>query len=141
MQDLVDCAIKDKDTAIEQCNEIIMQLFSYTETHRNIVSYIFHPRHNEFISDEPPICNSAPFMGIRDIIQQGMDTGEIKQSNIWVASAAIFGGPIRMIHLRLDNVIEQPITELYDEMIEDIWHGIKEDEAKVTPKSKLNVVK
>ena len=79
MQDLVNCAIKVKDTAIECCTEIISQLFGYTETHRDIISYVFHPRHNEFISGVPPICNSSTFVSIRDIIQQGVDSGEIKQ--------------------------------------------------------------
>lgn len=141
MQDLVDCAIKEKDTAIERCNEIITQLFNYTESHRNIISYVFHPRHNEFITDEPPICNSSPFMSIRDIIQQGMDSGEIKQHNIWVASAAIYGGPIRMIHLRLDNVIEQPLPELLDDIIDSVWQGMLGENAEITSDNKLSLVK
>jgi len=136
MQDLVDCAIDDKDTAIDQCNEIIRQLFNYTESHRNIIAYIFHPRHNEFITDEPPICNSSPFVSIRNIIQQGMDAGEIKQSNILIASSAIYGAPIRMIHLRLENVIEQPLPELCDEIIELIWLGMKNKETKTKAKAK-----
>lgn len=141
MQDLVDCAIKEKDTAIERCNEIITQLFNYTESHRNIISYVFHPRHNEFITDEPPICNSSPFMSIRGIIQQGMDSGEIKQHNIWVASAAIYGGPIRMIHLRLDNVIEQPLPELLDDIIDSVWQGMLGENAEMTSDNKLSLVK
>lgn len=141
MQDLVDCAIKEKDTAIERCNEIITQLFNYTESHRNIISYVFHPRHNEFITDEPPICNSSPFMSIRGIIQQGMDSGEIKQHNIWVASAAIYGGPIRMIHLRLDNVIEQPLPELLDDIIDSVWQGMLGENAEITSDNKLSLVK
>ncbi len=141
IQDLVDCAINDKDTSIERCNEIISKLFNYTETHKNIISYVFHARHNEFLSDEPPICNSAPFTSIRDIIQQGMDDGEIKQTNILVASSAIYGGPIRMIHLRLDNIIEQPLPELFDDIIESVWQGMRNDGAKKKVKSKLNLVK
>ena len=141
MQDLVDCAIKEKNTAIERCNEIITQLFNYTESHRNIISYVFHPRHNEFITDEPPICNSSPFMSIRGIIQQGMDSGEIKQHNIWVASAAIYGGPIRMIHLRLDNVIEQPLPELLDDIIDSVWQGMLGENAEITSDNKLSLVK
>lgn len=141
MQDLVDCAIKDKDTAIERCNEIISQLFSYTESHRNIIAYVFHPRHNEFITDEPPICNSSPFVSIREIIQQGMDSGEIKKQNIWVASAAIFGGPIRMINLRLDNTIEQPLPELLGDIIESVWQGMLGEDAELTTGSKLSLVK
>ncbi len=140
MQDLVDCAIQDKTTAIARCNEIISKLFNYTETHRNIIAYILHPRHNEFIPDEPPICNSSPFVSIREIIQQGMDDGEIKKCNLWVASAAIYGGPIRMINLRLDNIIEQPLPELLDEILENVWQGMLGDKAEINANSKLSLV-
>ena len=141
MQELVDCAIKVKDTAIDRCNEIISQLFSYTETHRNIISYVFHPRHHEFISNQPPICNSIPFVSIRDIIQKGMDSGEIKQRNIWVASAAIYGGPIRMINLRLENIIEQPLPELFEEIMESVWQDMLGENAELISDSKLRLVK
>lgn len=140
MQDLVDCAINDKSTAIERCNEVISQLFNYTETHRNIISYIFHPRHNEFISDEPPICNSAPFVSIREIIQQGMDSGEIKTQNLWVASSAIYGGPIRMIHLRLDNIIEEPLPTLLEDILQCVWYGMLGDKADISSDTKLSLV-
>jgi len=139
MQDLVDCAINDKTTAVERCNEIISQLFHYTETHRNIISYIFHPRHNEFITDEPPICNSAPFVTIRDAIQQGIDSGEIRACNLWVAASAIYGAPIRMIHLRLDNVIEEPLPNLLDEVLESVWQGMLAEEAGIHSEKKLSL--
>ncbi len=127
--------------SLSELPEIITQLFKYTESHRNIISYVFHPRHNEFLTDEPPICNSSPFMSIRDIIQQGMDSGEIKKHNIWVASAAIYGGPIRMIHLRLDNVIEQPLPELLDDIIDSVWQGMLGEKAEMTSDNKLSIVK
>ncbi len=142
IQDLVDCAIKEKTTSVERCNEIIRQLFNYTETHPNIISYIFHPRHNEFLPDEPPICNSSPFVTIRDIIQAGMDNGEIKKGSIWVTSAAIYGGPIRMIHLRIDKVIETPLPNLLDEILDNIWQGTLTNNADIeaNPDKKLNLV-
>ena len=141
MQDLVDCAINDKSTAIDRCNEIIKQLFGYTETHRNIIAYVFHPRHNELIKDEVPICNSAPFVAIRGIIQQGMDNGEIRKHNLMVASAAIFGPPIRMIHLRLDNTITNPLPESLDEILVSIWQGMSGENAVTQKNEKLSLVK
>lgn len=141
MQDLVDDAIKEKSTAIEQCNEIISQLFGYTETHRNIISYIFHPRHNEFIPDEPHICDSDPFIAIQDIIQQGMDKGEIRKRNLWVATSAIFGGPIRMIHLRLENIIDEPLPGLLDGILDSIWQGMLVDEAGNLSNPNISLIK
>lgn len=140
LDELIDSVLKEKSTAIERCNEIISQLFNYTETHRNIIAYVFHPRHNEFIPNEPPICNSSPFVTIRKIIQQGMDDGEIKQCNLWVASAAIYGGPIRMINLRLENMIEEPLPNLLDEILDRIWQGMLGEEAGKYPVKNLDLV-
>jgi hypothetical protein len=61
---------------------------------------------------------------MRDIVQKGIDSGEIRQGDPWVAASAVFGGAIRLIHLRLDGVLEQPLPTLYDELIDCMWHGM-----------------
>lgn len=141
IQDLVDCAINEKSTAIERCNEIISQLFRYTETHQSIISYIFHPRHDEFLPNEPPICDSKPFVALRDIVKQGMDNGEIRKHDLWVATSSIFGAPIRLINLRLQNSLTTPLPTLLDETLDSIWQGMLGDKAVTTSGKKLNSVK
>jgi AcrR family transcriptional regulator len=108
----------------ERCNKIILQLFEYTETKRNIIAYMLHAKHREFLPDEPPICSSTPFITMRDIVQKGMDVGEIRPGEPWVVTAAVFGGAIRMIHLRLDGSIQEPLTRYYDELVACVWQGL-----------------
>jgi TetR/AcrR family transcriptional regulator, repressor of fatR-cypB operon len=110
----------------ERCNRIIELLFEYTESRRNIISYMLHAKHREFLPDEPPICSASPFKAMRNIVQQGMDTGEIRRGDPWVVAATVFGGAIRMIHLRLDGVINEPLTEKCDEVIECVWSGVSD---------------
>ncbi|PLX60955.1 TetR/AcrR family transcriptional regulator [Sedimenticola selenatireducens] len=113
----------------ERCNRIIALLFEYTESRRNIIEYMLHAKHREFLPNEPPICSSTPFKVMRNIVQQGMDAGEIRSGNPWVVASTVFGGAIRMIHLRLDGVMEQPLTECYDELIDCMWRGLSTGEA------------
>lgn len=108
----------------ERCNRLIRQLLEYTETRRNIVAFMLHAKHREFLPDEPPVCSSTPFKAMRNIVQQGMEAGEIRNGDPWVVAATVFGGAIRLIHLRLDGVINQPITQYYDELIDCTWQGI-----------------
>ena len=108
----------------ERCNKIIYLLFEYTETRRNIISYVLHSKHREFLPDEPPICSSTPFKAMRDIVQQGMEQGEIRQGDPWVVAASVFGGAIRMIHLRLDGLIKKPLPKYYEEVIDCTWQGM-----------------
>ncbi|MCP4767847.1 MAG: TetR/AcrR family transcriptional regulator [Gammaproteobacteria bacterium] len=111
-------------TNIERCNLIIKQLFEYTESRRDIVAYMLHAKHREFLPDEPPVCSSTPFRTMRDIVCWGMENGEILQGDSWIITSSVFGSTIRMIHLRLDGLIEQPLPEFYDELIETIWRGL-----------------
>lgn len=123
-EEMVEDVITEDMTNREKCNKIIRLLFEYTESRRNIVSYMLHAKHREFLPDEPPICSSTPFKTMRDIVQQGMDAGEIRQGDPWVLAASVFGGAIRMIHLRLDGVIKQPLTDYYDELVDCMWQGV-----------------
>lgn len=124
MNEMVDLVIQQESDCITRCNKIIKQLFEYTETHPHIISYIFYSKHREYINDGLPTCSAEPFRKLRHIVQSGMDNGEIKQQNIMVASSVIFGGAIRMIQLRLDGVIEKPLTEYYDEIVASTWGDI-----------------
>ncbi|WP_459871307.1 TetR/AcrR family transcriptional regulator, partial [Endothiovibrio diazotrophicus] len=109
----------------ERCNRIIQLLFEYTETRRNIVAYMLHGKHREFLSDEPPLCSATPFIAMRDIVDRGMECGEIRRGDPWVIASAVFGGAIRMIHLRLDGVIEGPLMVHYDELIDCTRGGLQ----------------
>ncbi|MCU7798433.1 MAG: TetR/AcrR family transcriptional regulator [Candidatus Thiodiazotropha sp. (ex Myrtea spinifera)] len=123
-EEMIDEVISEDLTSRERCNKIIALLFEYTETRRNIISYMLHAKHREFLPDEPPICSSSPFKAMRNIVQQGIQAGEIRQGEPWIAAATVFGGAIRMIHLRLDGVIKEPLTNYYDELIDCIWSGM-----------------
>ncbi|MES9970083.1 MAG: TetR/AcrR family transcriptional regulator [Candidatus Thiodiazotropha sp.] len=124
MEGLVEDVIAENLGFRESCNRIIYLLFEYTETKRNIIAYVLHAKHQEFLPDEPPICSSTPFKTMRNIVQKGMDSGEIRPGHPWVIASAIFGGAIRLIHLRLDRVIEEPLPNLYDELIDCMWQGM-----------------
>lgn len=107
------------------CEEIIRRLMTHTETHRNIMAFVFNARHREFLSAEPPICSSIPFALMRSVVEQGMDEGQIRQTSPWVAASAVFGTAIRMIQLRIDGLIDQPLTGFIDEVIETTWSGME----------------
>jgi AcrR family transcriptional regulator len=124
MEGLVEDVIAEDLGFRESCNRIIFLLFEYTETKRNIIAYVLHAKHQEFLPDEPPICSSTPFKTMRNIVQEGIDSGEIRAGNPWVIASTIFGGAIRLIHLRLDGVIDEPLPNLYDELIDSMWHGM-----------------
>lgn len=123
-EEMMEQVMAEHMSSRERCNRIIALLFEYTESRPNIIEFMLHAKHREFLPDEPPICSSTPFKGMRRIVQQGMDAGEIHQGNPWVVAASVFGGAFRLIHLRLDGVMKQPLTECYDELVDCMWQGV-----------------
>ncbi len=123
-EEMIESVIAEDLSSRECCNRIIAMLFEYTETRRNIIAYMLHAKHREFLPDEPPICNSSPFSAMRKVVQEGIDAGEIRQGDPWLMTASIFGGAIRMIHLRLDGVIGKPLPQYHDQIVDCIWNGM-----------------
>ena len=143
IDELVDRIIQEVESPAEQCKEIIKQLFGHTETHRNIIAFVFHAKHNEFISDDPLICNASPFMKMKDIVNKGIECGEFIEIDSWVAMSSLFGGAIRMIQLRLDGLLEKPLLEYYDVVVRTAWEGLQADQLhlkKYTADSLVSVV-
>lgn len=124
-EEMVEDVIAEDLSNRERCNKLIQWLFEYTETRRNIISYMLHAKHREFLPDEPPIYSSTPFVAMCDIVQQGMATGEIRQGDPRIVAAVVFGGAIRLIHLRLDGVINEPLMNHYGELIDCLWQGLQ----------------
>lgn len=124
IDELVDDVVEEFDTPLTQIKEIIRQLFDHTETHSNIIAFAFHAKHPEFLQEDSLITNTAPFIKIRGLVDNAMEQGELSQVNTWVATSTIFGGMIRMIQLRLDGVIEEPLPEYYSTMIDTVLNGL-----------------
>ena len=138
-EEMIDAVMAEPLNNRQRCNRIIELLFGYTESRRNIIAYIFHAKHREFIPEELPIYSSIPFVAMRDIVQQGIKSGEIRDGDPWVLSTTIFGGAIRMIQLRLDGIVEKPLMHYYEEVIDCLWQGV---EPKILPETtkKISVV-
>lgn len=138
MQGVIDAEMTNR----ERCNKVIKLLFEYTETRRHIISYTLHAKHQEFLPDEPSICHSTPFTAMRNIVHSGIEAGEIRQGDPWVVAANVFGGAIRLIHLRLDGLIKEPLPEHYEETINFMWQGMAlETDTTVKKKKKAPIKK
>jgi len=122
---LVDAVIAENISPARQCEAIIGQLFRYTESHRSIIAFIFHAKHTEFITQMPLACHSAPFSKMRAMVQQGIECGEFAALDPWVVTSSVFGGAIRMIQLRLDELIERPLPEYEAMLLQTVRSGVK----------------
>ncbi len=99
-------------------------MFEYIETRRDIVAFTLNAKHREFLPAEPHVSSSMPFRAMCNIVCWGMEIGEICEGDSWIVTSSVFGSDIRLIQLRLDGLIKQPLPAYYDEFIEIIWRGL-----------------
>ncbi len=116
----------------QQCRELIRRLFDYTDSHRDIMAFLFHCKHADFLPDAEPLLQSPPFQEVRGIIANSMKQNEIRSQDMNVCMAAVFGATEKMIQLRLDNVIEQPLSEHLDATLATIEAGLLPEENLTT---------
>ncbi|MFT5225987.1 MAG: AcrR family transcriptional regulator [Polaribacter sp.] len=124
VNEMIDSVLEKEKRAVDQCNKIIKLLCQYAETKPHIISYVLYSKHSEYIQDGAPICSAKPFIRLREIVQIGMDQGEIRQMDVFIASSMIFGSTIKMIQYRLDGLVDKPLPELYEEIIAVVWQGV-----------------
>ncbi len=108
----------------DRCRVIISTLFDLTESSPETMGFILHARHREFLPLEQPICSSRPFELMMKMVEEGIENGEIIKLDPVVVATSIFGGPLRMIHLMLDGVIEGPLSERFEDVWQCAWEGV-----------------
>lgn len=115
---------KQHKTPYDQCRAVIEQLFHMTEEKPEMMAFMLYAKHREFMPKEAPICSSKPFEQMRSIVKEGMDSGVLVKMDPLVAATAVFGGALRMIHLRLDRILENPLPAYLDEVWQCAWRSV-----------------
>lgn len=115
---------KKNSSAQDRCRDTIQLLFQIAEEEPDMMKFMLHARHKEFLPEEGPICSSRPFQHMREMVAEGINKGEIMAMDDTVAAAAVFGGALRMIQLRLDGILEKALQEYQDEIWTSAWRSV-----------------
>ncbi len=111
-------------SAHDRCRAVIAMLFALTEADRAAMDFMLYAKHREFLPGEPPVCSSKPFETMRRFVEDGMAAGEIRRMDVMVATSSLFGGAIRLITARLDNVLAEPLPDRLDAVWECAWRSV-----------------
>lgn len=124
MNAIIDGVESSSTSAKTRCYSVIRQLFDLAESEPRVMEFIIHARHKEFLPDEKAICSTSAFVRMREFVFAGIEMGEIREMDPLVAAMIVYGGPIRMICLRLDGVIESPLPDLLEDIWLNTWKGL-----------------
>ncbi|WP_152909074.1 TetR/AcrR family transcriptional regulator [Thermincola ferriacetica] len=100
-------------------------MFRWTEQDPVMVQYLLYGRPKEILVRNLTVCSEEGLQATREMVEQGMEAGEIKTMNPCLASAIISGTLMRMIELRLDGLIEHPLEEFIEAAANNIWLALK----------------
>lgn len=125
MNALIDDIEATHGTAQARCHAVIKMLFELTEAEPDIMGFIIHARHREFLPDAKAICSASAFIRMRGFVFEGIERGEIRRMDPMMAAVITYGGAIRMICLRLDGVIEQALDGYLEELWANTWQALR----------------
>lgn len=112
------------DSAEAQCRAVISPLFDIADSEPQVMAFMLYTKHREFLPSERPICSSAPFEQMREMVMRGMQRGEIRQGDVMVASSCLFGSSIRMISSALDGLLQKPRSHYLEEVWGCSWRAV-----------------
>lgn len=127
MDDAIAQACVKAEGSLEKSRAIITKLFDLTMQQPKTMQFVLLAQHREYLPDEAPICSSKPFQAMKQVIVDGINAGEVRDIEPWVAATAMFGGALRMMSLELDHALDQPLEAYLDEVVHCGWLAIKID--------------
>ncbi len=116
--------VETHDTAAKRCRAIIAHYLQLTESSPDLIEYTIFIRHREISKDNKMICSAGASDEILRIMREGMEKGEIRRMHPAVARVAVFGGMFRLIQLRLNGMLQVPVTDLLDELWAASWRAV-----------------
>jgi TetR/AcrR family transcriptional regulator, repressor of fatR-cypB operon len=120
------CEIDRKhNTVYDRYKAIIQHLFETAERNPESMQYLFYTKHRDSMPVEKSVFTSLPFLKMKDMIVKGQQAGIIREMDPHVAMVTLFGGPIRMISLRIDGVLELPLPEYFEQCWDSAWRGVR----------------
>lgn len=116
--------LHSEKTFTAACQALIKYLFAMAEEKPHALQFLLYARHREFLPNQKPICTAKPFELLIEAGQRAMAIGEVRHMHPVVLVTTVFGGPFRLILLRIDGVIEVPLSGFFEESWDCIWRAV-----------------
>lgn len=103
--------------ASEQLREIVDLLFKLTDEAPDVMQFLLLVKIDEFLPDEKRLLDSAPFMKIKKIFQNGIRDGELRSLDPLLAYTYFFG----IISYTLKMILTGDLTKEADSYQAQAW--------------------
>ncbi|HEX3032709.1 MAG TPA: TetR/AcrR family transcriptional regulator [Bacillota bacterium] len=120
-----DQEVRSQNKTRDKIRGYVTMMFRWVEQDPIMVEYLLYARPKEVLEKCMTICSEEGLSAVKEIIVEGMESGELKSTQVVVAAATLSGILIRLIEMRLDKLIDLPLTELIDPTVENIWFALR----------------
>ncbi|WP_031433194.1 TetR/AcrR family transcriptional regulator [Methylomarinum vadi] len=107
--------------ASEQLREIVDLFFKLTEDAPEVMQFLLLVKVNEFLPEEKPVMETAPFIKIRRIFQNGIKQGEIRGIDPLMAYTYFFGIINHALQMILTGVLDKNMTNYQSQVWLVAW--------------------
>jgi len=114
-----------KELIYDKVRAYVSLLFRWTEQDPIMVSYLMHGRPKEVLKTPLSVCSEEGLFACVNIIKIGIEKGDIRSMDSFLAAAVMSGTIMRMIDLRIDGIIVNPLVEYIEATANNIWLAIK----------------
>ncbi len=104
--------------------ELVCEL---TETAPTMMKYMLFMGHSGAVCNLSPVCSTEPFRLLQQHLKRGIELGQIRGNDYLLAGLSYTGITFRAVELRMDGILEQPLTELCAQLVENGWRAIRAD--------------
>jgi AcrR family transcriptional regulator len=91
----------------EQLRGVVDLLFKLTQDAPDVMRFLLLVKYDEFLADEKPIMETSATIKIVKIIQSGMNTGEIRSIDPYLAYGYFFGVVNNTLRLILSGTLDK----------------------------------
>lgn len=100
-------------------------LFGLTEQDRYFVAYLLHARPRIVVDDNLTVCSREGLEVTNHLIADGKASGELRDEDDRVLCGVISGIIMRLVDLRLDGLIVEPLPTLAESTTDSIWRAVR----------------
>ncbi len=103
--------------ASEQLREIVDLLFKLADESPEIIQFLLFIKTSDFLPEQPPLFETAPYNKIKRILQAGIKDGEIRALDPLLAYSYFFG----IIHHTIDMVLSGALPKTAEHYQAQVW--------------------
>ncbi|HAA90473.1 MAG: Transcriptional regulator, TetR family [Thermoanaerobacterales bacterium 50_218] len=116
--------VRSQPTTKKKIQAFTSLMFQWAEDDPVMVEYLLYGRPKEILEKSFSICSEEGLQAVMEIVQEGIQKGEICPIEPFAAAALISGTIIRMIELRLIGIVSYPLSQISNQIAESIWRAI-----------------